>query len=330
MRILVLLIWCCYAKEKDIFCGAIQFIPRVVYDEMNDSLWRSVISGDNAEIKKLLSGGWSYELNDIFCSTYKNGYILSKSGCRNQDINLGRYVNVVNIYGKSLLTIAAELGDIDIINLLLDAGAEYMTDKRDTALHVAAQTNRDDIAKLLIDRLGCVDKPGEYNVTPLYNAARYQSFQVAKILLEHRANIHALTPFGINILSHGVATFELTELLIKYGANINGVEGFAKNTPLMTAARRSAPLSVFQLLIEKGARIDLVNTLGETAEDIYKGDNKQIKNLIRLIPGQKRVKFICTGSNHGDDIAAIKSGSYIESTDSSNIRQICIPEDTIS
>jgi hypothetical protein len=76
---------------------------------------------------------------------------------------------------------------------------------------------------------------------------------VAKILLEHRANIHALTPFGINILSHGVATFELTELLIKYGANINGVEGFAKNTPLMTAARRSAPLLVFQLLIEKGA-----------------------------------------------------------------------------
>jgi hypothetical protein len=97
MRILVLLIWCCYAKEKDIFCGVIQFIPRVVYDEMNDSLWRSVISGDNAEIKKLLSGGWSYELNDIFCSTYENGYILSESGCRNQDINLGRYVNVVNI-----------------------------------------------------------------------------------------------------------------------------------------------------------------------------------------------------------------------------------------
>jgi ankyrin repeat protein len=56
------------------------------------------------------------------------------------------------------LTIAAELGDIDIINLLLDAGAEYMTDKRDTALHVAAQTNRDDIAKVLIDKLGCVER----------------------------------------------------------------------------------------------------------------------------------------------------------------------------
>jgi ankyrin repeat protein len=204
-----------------------------------------------------------------------------------------------------------------------------MTYNHNTALHVTAQTNRHDIAKLLIDKLGCVNKPGEDNATPLYNAVYYHSFHVAKILLEYGANIYAHTPFGINILSHGIVTFELTELLIKYGANVNDVEGFAKNTPLMIAAQKSAPLSVFQLLIDKGARIDLVNTLEKTAEDMYEGSDEQIKNLIRLIPGQKRTKFICTGPNHGDYISSIKSGSYLETIDSLDIDEICIPEDMI-
>jgi ankyrin repeat protein len=131
-----------------------------------------------------------------------------------------------NNYKGSALSIAAWNGHVDVVELLLERGADVSTtDSFEwTALHCAVHMNRFDIAKILIAKGADVSaKPAE---TPLMVAAGF-------------------------IGRNSPCQKEMFQLLMDSGAGVND-KGYQGMTPLHLAARACHTVAV-ECLLENGA-----------------------------------------------------------------------------
>lgn len=139
----------------------------------------------------------------------------------------------VDVRGDSALVVAARSGQLDITQLLVDAGAKVNLRNKwgDTALMVAALNGRDKIVRYLRGKGGDINNSGW---TALHYAAVNGHTDVAKYLLDQGANPLASSPNGV--------------------------------TPLMMAARENKT-EVVKVLLEYGADIAQKNDKGETAYD---------------------------------------------------------------
>jgi hypothetical protein len=70
---------------------------------------------------------------------------------------------------RPLLGLAAKLGHVEIVTLLLDAGAriDNVDDRQNTACHAAASEGHFDVVKLLVARNANVSLRNRANETPL-------------------------------------------------------------------------------------------------------------------------------------------------------------------
>lgn len=95
-----------------------------------------------------------------------------------------------NSKGETLLHIACAIDREDIVQLLVNLGADVncvSTDFEDTPLHFACFEGNINIFKLLVNHGAKVDTANRSGKTPLHYACRY-SFELVKFLLEHGAN----------------------------------------------------------------------------------------------------------------------------------------------
>lgn len=184
-------------------------------------------------------------------------------------------------------------------NLIMSA--QYInltTDSGITPLHVAAEYGQTEIAKLLLAhganihayckkaergterrRYGPDPVTPLYLAAPLHLAAQYGHVETVKLLLENGADIKAycemdklddwwggddhITPLHLAVWYEHVET---VKLLLKNGADIHASTGLL-NTPIHFAAMRrdyDPKLEVFELLLARGASLDVVNEYGYT------------------------------------------------------------------
>jgi ankyrin repeat protein len=140
-----------------------------------------------------------------------------------------------NNAGVSPIMAGAAGGDLQTVQFLLDAGAKA-----------------DDFPKS--NNPGAADLVAGFR-TPLMWAAYYNDVRMVRLLLEHGADPNRSTFFG-NPLSHACWNdgFEVAELLIDRGANVNARDAVANFTPLHWAAGNEA-LSphLVKLLLGRGA-----------------------------------------------------------------------------
>ena len=83
--------------------------------------------------------------------------------------NEQNYVNLADYHGSTALTIAAEFGYTDIVELLLMAGAKInvQDDDGDSALHVAAFKGHSEIVTLLLQHGASVNLRNNNGLTPI-------------------------------------------------------------------------------------------------------------------------------------------------------------------
>ncbi len=113
-----------------------------------------------------------------------------------------------------------------------------------------------ELLEALIARKANLNVRNEFGSTPIAQAAALADARMVKMLLDAGAEPEGASPEGQTALMAAIKTGEtpIVEMLIKAGANVNTVESFQKQTPLMwaAAAPRNAAAMV-KLLLAKGA-----------------------------------------------------------------------------
>ncbi|KAI5837291.1 ankyrin repeat-containing domain protein [Morchella snyderi] len=184
----------------------------------------------------------------------------------------GVYINGRNDKGYTPLQRAAENGDIDLIKLLLDAGAEVnrktATQDHPTPLHAAAGNGHLETVKFLIDAGAELDAEAANTTgaTALQTAAERGHIEVVKLLLDHGARVDiAATRTGRTVLQAAAqgGNIEIVKLLL-----VIGVDLYPKDHKTLQAAARSGNIEIVKLLFNAGAS---VNTLSALQEAVWRG-----------------------------------------------------------
>jgi ankyrin repeat protein len=176
----------------------------------------------------------------------------------------GADVNSKDIYGGTPLMIAAGTGNLEIVRLLLDNGADINAtrDGSDaTALMNAVKGSNVEVVKLLIEKgadVNTVVEMGDENMTAMDFAAISGNVEILKMLIEKDAHFN-----GALAIAAGKGHVEAVKLLIDKGADVNA-GGWWGETALMIAAG-AGQLEAMKLLIEKGAKVNAQNKNGKTA-----------------------------------------------------------------
>ncbi|XP_001493514.2 transient receptor potential cation channel subfamily A member 1 [Equus caballus] len=162
------------------------------------------------------------------------------------------HINFVNNAKASPLHMAVQSGDLEMIKMCLDNGAqlELMENAKCTALHFAATQGATEIVKLMISSFsGSSDIVNAVNgnqETPLHRAS----------LFDH---------------------YELADYLISVGADINSTDSEGRS-PLILATT-SASWNIVNLLLSKGARVDIKDHLGRNFLHLTVQQPYGLKNL---------------------------------------------------
>lgn len=189
-------------------------------------------------------------------------------------------INIKNDTGNRAIRLACEVGRVEVVKLLVEAGADFTCDNN-YPFRVACLNGRLDLAKFLLDAGVSMDEIGgrvlvqacrssmDFRIVnfllkhgadvhyredlALREAIDHEDLELIKILINAGADVHALDDFAIRHASW-LGNTRIVDTLIKAGSNIH-----AKNSePLENACLRGS-VSVIKLLLKNGAKPEDVN-----------------------------------------------------------------------
>ncbi|XP_039557819.1 ankyrin repeat domain-containing protein 17 isoform X6 [Passer montanus] len=217
----------------------------------------------------------------------------------------GGYVNIIKILlnagaeinsrtgsklGISPLMLAAMNGHTAAVKLLLDMGSDInaqIETNRNTALTLACFQGRNEVVSLLLDRKANVEHRAKTGLTPLMEAASGGYAEVGRVLLDKGADVNAPPVPSSRDTALTIAAdkghYKFCELLISRGAHID-VRNKKGNTPLWLAAN-GGHLDVVQLLVQAGADVDAADNRKITPlmAAFRKGHVKVVRYLVKEV-----------------------------------------------
>jgi uncharacterized protein len=146
-------------------------------------------------------------------------------------IEAGAAINEEGQQGVTVLVVAAVRGNVELVRLLLEAGAEF--DETDFAAAIANSKGNVQLVQSFLDHGADVNKapdssPGH---TPLMEAAETGDIEVGKLLLANGAEINMGDTFGdpaVNVAAFN-GQLEFAKMLIEMGADPN-IRGYGNRT----------------------------------------------------------------------------------------------------
>lgn len=175
-------------------------------------------------------------------------------------LQYGSNPNPPQIFVETPIHIAAEMGFVECLKALLDAGADVtsqMGNKRNTALHLAAEDDFSDCVKVLIEAGANVNARNLDDQTPLHVACLSQSIETVELLIKHGADVNVTYRDGRTALHASIvketSSWDCTRTLLENKVDVNKADHFGY-TPLHIAALNEFSTCAF-MLIEFGADI---------------------------------------------------------------------------
>ena len=166
-------------------------------------------------------------------------------------------------FGETPLHIAAQKNALETAKVLVAGGADSRT-----ALGHAIASGALSVATLLVGLEGAIRGPGDLSSLLDYAATEYAATEVATMLIERGADIHAKVGYNGATPLHSAALSDrsgMAAMLIERGADIDAKDKDG-NTPLHRAVWgvHAPSTSSAVVLIERGANIHAKNKSGET------------------------------------------------------------------
>lgn len=143
-------------------------------------------------------------------------------------------VNAQNDDGKTALHIASRAGSLNIVSLLLEAGARTDTQCLDgtTSLHLAMWKNKSQVVARLIKAGANPNLQDQDHWTPLHWGVQSRNLDLVKLLVENGANMDIvnkslLTPFTLSV---EICCFPIAKYMLFMGAGVRTIND-TKKTP---------------------------------------------------------------------------------------------------
>jgi len=181
----------------------------------------------------------------------------------NADIEYRGYLN------QTALIIAARNGDIRIVRLLVENGADvnnawYKDRKTGTPLKFAAEHGHFDIVQYLMEKGSHINNPISGRCGPLIDASHNGHFKIVNELVRAGANVHSTTADGTAPLTfiagfgpkHAIKPNQVEiigclQTLIDAGADVNSTDKLGKNP--LTAAIIAMNADTVRFLLDNGS-----------------------------------------------------------------------------
>jgi ankyrin repeat protein len=238
-------------------------------DDDEDSAMHYVSWAGRFEVAKLLyevMGQGAFSLRDHDGSTPLILAILRN----NEDVaqfcvefgNLAS-INIEDDNGRTALHHASNVGNCDVVKLLIDSGADTseVDNDGDSAMHIASSHGHFDVVKILAKRIGpgAFDLRNEFGNTPLIRASLVGAIDIVKFGVEFGAQtINTQNNHGMTVLSYFTyhdydedVDIDAVEFLLDSGANVD-VSDSLGYTPV-TYAVIGGKVDLLKLLIGSGA-----------------------------------------------------------------------------
>ncbi|XP_067661962.1 ankyrin repeat domain-containing protein 50-like [Haliotis asinina] len=219
-------------------------------------------------VQLLVTKGANMSLVDRF------GINILHSACLGGDVEVVKYVlsqNTLDIdsreqCGRTAVMLAAENGHKDVVELLVDKGADLslVDETADNVLHCACRGGDAGVVKYILSKNRVdIDRRGLHELTPITMARRCKHKEVVELLLSKRADGSLRYYNHINMLLSACRKGDMEVVKFILSQNIVDVDsrGPWKKTPVMLAALYGYK-EVVELLVEKGANLSLVNDRG--------------------------------------------------------------------
>ena len=164
------------------------------------------------------------------------------------------------------LTTAAGGGEMDMVRLLLDWGADVNTvdNNYGTALATAAYCGNLDIVLQLLDQGANVNIVGDRYGTALATAAYAREMDIVRLLLDRDADANIVGCYGTALAAAASGgRKDIVSLLLDRGANVNTVGG--KYGTALAAAAYEGKMDIVLLLLDRGANANIVGDKYGTA-----------------------------------------------------------------
>jgi len=145
---------------------------------------------------------------------------------------LEKYPSIISAnatWTETAIQAATQTGQVEIVNYLVDHGAEY------DICTAAMLGHLDCLEDFLAEDAGVINARGAHGLPLLYFPVIHDRLAVAEYLLQHGADPNAASPDGITPL-HGAVMFnqpKMAEWLLKHGVNPN--TQYQGKTPLAMA-----------------------------------------------------------------------------------------------
>ena len=180
----------------------------------------------------------------------------------------GADVNKVARTGRTALIIAGFTDpSAEVVRMLLTAGAkvEVMDRRKVTPLNAATFGNDTETIRLLLESKADIETADTFiGMTPLINAAGNRNLAAVKLLMEHGANVNAVSK---------------TENLPKIQT---GTVEFGGWTPLLMAAPFGPPV-VVKTLLDAGAKVNVQDYRGFTPLMLAAGTDRYHRETVRML-----------------------------------------------
>ena len=155
------------------------------------------------------------------------------------------YIDLKSVSKEDLLYYVAKEGYIEVVEILLDRGADIHA-WNDNTLGVAAKNGHIEVVKLLLDR-GAHTSVHAVDDYALRWAAENDHIEVVELLLDNGADIHVYHDCALRFAADK-GHIELVELLLDHGANMHPMEDYA-----FRSAAEYGHIEVVKLFLARGA-----------------------------------------------------------------------------
>ena len=181
-----------------------------------------------------------------------------------------------------LLHTAAGRGDLEMVKLLLDAGAEVdpKDDNRMTAMHTAVLSGKTEVVRHLLSVGADANQRSRFQ-HPLYSAAFGNRLEIAKMLLDAGAQVDQKTLYQYTALSTAGQHnhVELMELLLDAGAEVDLIT--KNNHTALTLAIEAGALDAAKLLHARGA--ELVGFGDDYSPPLHDAATRETTDLLKWL-----------------------------------------------